>query len=174
MILQNGANVDQLDVLRWTPLMHSIVKENVNLIQFFIENGTNVNSLNVLGLSLLMIAVTANNIEIVKILTENGADINMINTSGYNSFHLALNLNRVGIVNFFLNNGANIHILYKGVQSAFNLINPLKSNFVECQNFFIKITCKLFVLNSSNVNFDFILTHNDERAYQFKKNVSTN
>jgi len=73
LLLNNGANVNQIDNEDISALMYAVFNDNIPDVLLLLEHGANVNQVNNEGISVLMLAISAKNTNIVDILlrTEN-------------------------------------------------------------------------------------------------------
>ena len=106
LLSTNGANLNLIDTVGWTPLTYAI------------EDPDNIEELE------------KENIEIVKLLVENGANMNIYDGSGATAFQEAIMQKRKKILKFCLDNGANLTMrtLYKR-NNALEL--AMKDNHVD-------------------------------------------
>ncbi|MEI0798509.1 ankyrin repeat domain-containing protein [Brachyspira intermedia] len=74
--LMDYVDINTKDAYGINALMHALIFNNLESVEFLLENGADVNSIDYEYQTPLMYAVQKNNAEIVKLLISKGADIN--------------------------------------------------------------------------------------------------
>ena len=74
--LMDYIDINTKDTYRINALMHALIFNNLESVEFLLENGADVNSIDYEYQTPLIYAVQKNNAEIVKLLISKGADIN--------------------------------------------------------------------------------------------------
>uniref|UniRef100_UPI003F4CAC90 ankyrin repeat domain-containing protein n=1 Tax=Brachyspira catarrhinii TaxID=2528966 RepID=UPI003F4CAC90 len=74
--LMDYVDINTKDAYGINALMHALIFNNLESVEFLLENGADVNSIDYEYQTPLMYAVKKNNAEIVKLLISKGADIN--------------------------------------------------------------------------------------------------
>lgn len=121
--------VNQKDEHGYTPLIHTIYSNNLEIMRTLLENGADVNKTDGSGRSPIFHAIYRNNLEIMQMLLENGADINKTDDNGESPIFHAIFKNyklyeydlkkfkhygySIQTVNFLLKYGANLDDINK-------------------------------------------------------------
>jgi ankyrin repeat protein len=91
ILLDSGVDPDSERGGRgWTPLMHAIHEDQIELIRALIRGGANVNQSNGNGLTPLMLAAAYGQNATVTMLLKSGADLYQANTSGLRALDFAM------------------------------------------------------------------------------------
>ncbi|MGL9762826.1 MAG: ankyrin repeat domain-containing protein [Wolbachia sp.] len=72
----------------WTPLLHAVERDEIEIVWCLIEAGANVNAITEDGTTALHIAAEGCNLEMVECLVENGANINAKDKEGKTPLNL--------------------------------------------------------------------------------------
>jgi ankyrin repeat protein len=116
-LLQNGANVNQKEIMGCTPLHAACKMKHSNLIKIFLENGADINALNNMKQSPLHSCLAVGNIEDAELLLESGADLNITDVFGKTPLMCAMDwIHSEGIIN--------LAILEQLVKLGANLDSP--------------------------------------------------
>ncbi len=89
--LDAGADINAMDEHSLTPLMHAVIKNDIELLQLFLNSGADLDMQNSGGLTALMRAVQHGNLEFVKRLLESGASIGILDKDGNSAKNIANN-----------------------------------------------------------------------------------
>ena len=108
LLSKNGANLNSIDSLRWTPLTYAIEKKkNLEIVKLLVENGADINDHCGSFANAFQVAILANNLEVVEFFMENGADLTIQTRfpiqHNSNSFELAMKENKMNILKLLLN-----------------------------------------------------------------------
>jgi ankyrin repeat protein len=87
-LLRGGADVNAVDADGTTPLMHSVIESDVDMMKLLIDSGAKVNSANSLGSTALMYAVV--NVDKAKLLLDRGAEVKTKGTGGATPMSVAV------------------------------------------------------------------------------------
>lgn len=82
MLIDRGADVNDQDTNKYTPLMRAVEAESKDNIALLIAKGANVGSANLNGQTALMLAARASDSGIIKLLTDHGAKIDAQDNQG--------------------------------------------------------------------------------------------
>lgn len=108
------------DVNLCNPLLWGIMKNRIDILEFFIDHKANINQIDEDGYTPLMIAVQSGSYDIVKYLTDRGANVNICNDEGKTSLiYAAVKKDFCNAVNCLIINGAEPEILDNDGMSAF-------------------------------------------------------
>ncbi len=80
--LQGGADVNEIDVHGYTPLIEAAIANNKAMAELLLQHGAEVNAKDVVGGTALHWAAENNNIELCELLLKHGADVNAYNRFG--------------------------------------------------------------------------------------------
>lgn len=80
--LTEGADVNFLDCIGSTALMHAVVMNNFEMVELLLQEGADVNVQDKYYWTALRVAVVKNNLKMVKLFLEKGADVNVRNPMG--------------------------------------------------------------------------------------------
>lgn len=118
-LLDNGANVDVLNALRWTPLVVSAIHGKVEVAQSLLAAGANPNIPTENGRTALMAAVHNQHADVAKLLVEADADVNRQANDGWTALLHAVWNKDVETVGMLLTAGADPQIETKLGETAF-------------------------------------------------------
>lgn len=123
LLLDYGANLDQIHFTGHAPLHLAVEHENLGLAQFLIQKGANINAKSKLGNTPLHQAILASNLELTQFFLENGAKINMSNKRGDTPLHfsIALYCPNWQLTWFLLEKGADINLQNTSKNSPLHL-----------------------------------------------------
>ena len=92
-----GADVNAVDMYRWTPIVHAASNGDANKVQSLIDAGADVNHVDDFGLTALMEAAKIGNRDIVIMLLGAGADRSQKNSNGETAADIARDRHHVFI-----------------------------------------------------------------------------
>ena len=109
--LRVGADINQRDGFRRTPLIWAARSGNLDLVKYLLKNGADVNAMDQNDDTPLKEAARSGHLDIVNILVEDGADVNIAGqtvTGGHSTTALecAARGKHYDIVDFLIQNGA--------------------------------------------------------------------
>ena len=106
--------LNEINEKNLTPLLISILNNNIKMSRLLLENGANSNQQLLMKITPLMIATRLNNLDLIKLLIEFKADLNIIADKNYNILHFVCNPNiqlfnietigNVDVLNYLLEN----------------------------------------------------------------------
>ena len=138
LLVEAGANVQSRDAWAMSPLVHSIISQYIDVIEYLLSVCPRiVNLTDKFGKSPLHFAIESDNVEIVELLIKRGADINMSTMHGITPLMFTCSTSKLSqreeIVRILLREGALIDLVdtldYK---TALQVKIPNRSNiFVE-------------------------------------------
>lgn len=91
-LLENGADVDDSDLIDQTPLIVASQHGCKNIVELLLNAGSNIKHKNQQGETALLTATQEGHIDVVKILLDAGADVNEPNAEGETPILLAIKL----------------------------------------------------------------------------------
>jgi ankyrin repeat protein len=91
-LLENGANVDDRDLIDQTPLIVASQHGCKAIVELLLKAGSNIKHKNQQGETALLSAAQEGHIEVVKVLIAAGADANEPNSDGETPLQLAIKL----------------------------------------------------------------------------------
>jgi cytohesin len=113
-----GADINQKDIAKYTPLHCAVLGRNREIVQLLIENGADVNTRDCAYATPLFWACDRGYLDIVKLLVDNGAEVNtgafrrlhwgprLIDN--YSNLHIAARVGHADVVEYLLVKGADI------------------------------------------------------------------
>lgn len=105
-----GADKDNDEINRSTPLYIAVKKGHVTIVNALLLKGADKDKANGQGLTPLHAAAEIGNLDVVNALLKNGAAIDMAANNGNTPLHLAAENGHLDIVNTLLENGAALNI----------------------------------------------------------------
>ena len=153
LLLNCGANLDQIHLSGNTPLILAVEHANLGLAQFLLRKGANINAQDKNGNTPLHVSIKCLNLQLARFLLQNGADINVQNSDGNTPLHLAIKCLDLELAQFLLNSGADINMQNNSGQSPLNAQNrtgdtPLHVA-IECSNLRL---AQFLLQNGSDIN----------------------
>lgn len=116
-------HLNQINEKNLTPLLISILNNNIKMSRLLLENGANANQHLLMKITPLMIATRLNNLDLIKLLIEFKADLNIIADKNYNILHFVCNPNiqlfniktigNIDVLNYLLENNCYKYINMK-------------------------------------------------------------
>ena len=91
-LLENGADVDDRDLIDQTPLIVASQHGCKNIVELLLNAGSNITHKNQQGETALLTATQEGHIDVVKILLDAGADVNEPNAEGETPLMIAIKL----------------------------------------------------------------------------------
>jgi ankyrin repeat protein len=91
-LLENGADVDDRDLIDQTPLIIASQHGCKDIVELLLKADSNIKHKNQQGETALISATQEGHIDVVKILLDTGADVNEQNAEGETPLMLAINL----------------------------------------------------------------------------------
>lgn len=89
LLLENGANCNELDAQSRTPFQDAIVYHKLDLISLLVEYGADITKLSRRGETVVHLAADNGNVDVMEYLLDHGFDVNCTTTVGYTPLHLA-------------------------------------------------------------------------------------
>ena len=77
-LLDNWADVNAVNINKWTPIHYASLKGDEAIATLLLENGADVNALNISKWTPLRLACVAGHDAVVQLLLDNGADMNVV------------------------------------------------------------------------------------------------
>ncbi len=134
--IENGADVNHIDILSWSPLMNAILKANSKITNILIKNNADINYKNNNNETALYKAVEVGDLFIVKSLLKHGANPNtkdnLLNTPAI----LAVKHGDLDIIKLLIKYGVEINI--KNLNNETPIDIAIKNNHIEIVEFLIK------------------------------------
>lgn len=115
LLLARGVDVNLKDKHGWTPLFHSVKRNNLTITSFLLGNGADPNTFSidmqsVKRITPLHLATAQGNLDITKLLLAYGADVNANGDNGNTPLHRAAeDSNNSVIVQELISQGANVN-----------------------------------------------------------------
>jgi hypothetical protein len=102
--IKHGADINmKINEIGDTPLIHSIMSDELETAKMLIKLGADVNKKDAKDFTPLMVASTKD-LELVKLLIEYGANVNALNKDSGNALHYACISNNIQVVEYLLFN----------------------------------------------------------------------
>ena len=129
LLLDKGANINELDKCGYTPLLRAIEKGNSELVTLLLDREADINQVKKNGETPLYRAVSQGNSEVVELLLDRGADVNKESkrTRETPLFKAAAN-DRADLVNTLLNFRADVKQEWKGKQALKDALKNAVTN----------------------------------------------
>jgi ankyrin repeat protein len=125
-LIQEGANINEVDRNGITPLMHSIWERKTETTKTLIKMGADINIQDKNGDSALHVAVYNCDASMAKILIDNGADVNAKTNSGVTALHYAAQCKEPEVTKILIENGADASIKNNDGQTALKYATDYK------------------------------------------------
>ena len=117
LLCQNGANVDQTDLVGHSPLYTAVRRGSLQLVEFLVEHGATVEGGR--HCSILMVACQRDYFQIARILILRGANVNRVGCHGSTTpLMVAARRGHVEVVKLLLANGADASMVDSNGRSA--------------------------------------------------------
>lgn len=139
--IDNGADVNYIDILSWSPLMNAVLKANSKITNILIENNANINYRNNNNETSLYKAVEVGDSFVVKTLLENGANPNIKDNYQNTPIIIAVKHGDLDIIKLLIKYDAEINI--KNIDNETPIEIAIKNNHIEIVEFFMKKGMKL-------------------------------
>lgn len=161
VLLDYGSNLEAMDVLYKTPLMHAILRNNHNIIDIFLRRGANLMARTLVGSTPLHFACRNNDAQyksltiLLRFLCERGQDVNTRDDLGNPPLFCAVSFCPGKYVQLLLNNGADINAVNKHGVSVFDLMLFRQESVVALFNHIIRLkVAGLPVLDKLNQRYE--------------------
>lgn len=109
LLLDKGANVEEVDQYFKTPLHHATFEGFGEMVRLLLEKGANAEAKDYRGCTPLQIAIQSGANAIIEMLLDHGADIEARNEGGLTALHQAVNYGSIPTVTLLLERGADLH-----------------------------------------------------------------
>ncbi|XP_011499366.1 PREDICTED: ankyrin-3-like isoform X2 [Ceratosolen solmsi marchali] len=109
LLLRNGAALDGVDEMHFTPLHFALMTRKKNMIQFFMEQGANLNAKTKSSIFPLYLAIEYTTASIIELLLKKGARVNEKTSQGLTALHIACKNGSKRKIDVLLNYGADIN-----------------------------------------------------------------
>jgi len=117
-LIENGADVNQIEYHGFTPLNYACECNNFELAKFLIDKKADVNKVNKFGAGPLLNSCHHDNYNLAKLLIDNGADVNPIKSFCITPLRLACNHKNFNIVKLLIDNNADVNNIYNIVKES--------------------------------------------------------
>lgn len=107
-LIKQGANVNEIDVYGFTPLIESVIVNKLDIAKYLLERGAAINQTDVTGRTALHWSVENHNLEFVKLLLAHKADPNAYTFSSQPVLVVAILRHQDTIKNLLVKNGAKL------------------------------------------------------------------
>ncbi|XP_031623031.1 homeobox protein Wariai-like [Contarinia nasturtii] len=129
-LINDGANVNDVDYFGATPLHSAAQKGNMRVAQLLIENGANINAVDFAGHTPLHISSLTGHDDMVKFLIEKGAKVNYKAKDGSTPLLLAVDKSYADAAKVLIESGADVTIRNNvGHNIVDIIINNIRRNF---------------------------------------------
>ena len=163
-----GADINAVSVQGNTPLIHSIIRNNVFAAFEFIAKGSNPNQLNHANATPLTIAINNNNISMVKMLLANGADSNFFSPESYSPLMAAVANSDLQTFHLLLNMGADANAENKLGRTCIYYMQSFNEQWTIWRGM-IEALADTININHQDINGDTVLHINPERYLLYKE-----
>ena len=146
LLLQKGADVNQVDSDGFTPLHHAIARSNTALVELLLKHGADVHAVNKHGQTALHLAAARSKLQNVELLLKAGAKIETKDKYKHTPLHYAVTSRNVQndiTVRFLLDNKADVHA---------RLPNGDTPLHVACKKPRLTIICKELLEKGANLD----------------------
>ncbi len=134
--IENGADVNHIDILSWSPLMNATLKANSKITSILIKNNADINYKNNNNETALYKAVEVGDLFIVESLLEHGANPNIKDNNQNTPIILAVKHGDLDIIKLLIKSGAEINVKNLNNETPLNI--AIKNNHIEIVEFLIK------------------------------------
>eukprot|EP00435_Cladocopium_sp_Y103_P005001 s670_g1.t1 len=131
VLVGGGAVKDLDDAAGFSPLLHAVRCDFVEIARFLVESGACTDEI-ASDSSELNLAAQRGGLEMVRFLIEIGCDINLADGSGYTPLHSAAASGYLEIVQLMVESGVNCHLLTKDGLSALDCAAVFQFADIEC------------------------------------------
>lgn len=163
-----GADINAVSTQGNTPLIHSVIRNNVYAAFEFIAKGINPNQLNHANATPLTIAINNKNISMVKMLLANGADSNFFSPESYSPLMAAVANADLQIFHLLLNMGADANAENKLGRTCIYYMQAFNEQWTIWRGM-IEALSDTIDINHQDINGDTVLHINPERYLLFKE-----
>ena len=156
-LIKEGADLNQRDDEKNTPLLISLENDTNDIAKLLIESGADISKVNLRSESPLHIASKKNDTEIIRLLIDKGADINEVSFGKDTPLLMAVKLNNIDAVQALIERGADINIkdinqdtsvTLAGYKKDEDILNILTS---KCEEVKIPVSMQSFGVNTNIV-----------------------
>ena len=134
--IENNADLNEADMLSWSPLMNAVIKKDVNIVKLLVKNFADINYNNKNNETVLMKAVESADTYIVEFLLENKAKVNSRDLNGNTALFYAVEYGDFDMVKLLIKYGAKINLKNNDGDDVLNL--AVKKNYVDIVKYLIK------------------------------------
>lgn len=113
-LLTHKANVNLGDRRGWTPLLHSVYSQNIELTNLLLSSGADINQKSKDGGEAIILAAEIGSKEFIELLIDKGADVNHVTLRGGTPLMFASIRGHTEVVQQLLKNRANPNIVDQG------------------------------------------------------------
>jgi ankyrin repeat protein len=118
-LLNNGVNINEIDLDNMTPLNYSVLSKKLDIVKFLLFSGALINQANRYGVTALHLSIITNNESIIHFLLNMGANISQMDNNDYAPIHYAALHNLTNIIELLLHRGEKID------QRGISAVTPL-------------------------------------------------
>lgn len=111
LLIEKGANVDEIERLGMTPLHFAVTTDNIALVQLLLEQGAQIDAQDAAGNSPLFHAIEENRLAMTNFLLEQGANVNSIRPGKLSPLDNAIRKGNIEMVKLLVKKGARINII---------------------------------------------------------------
>lgn len=163
-----GAKINTVSTQGNTPLIHSVIRNNIIAAFEFIAKGINPNQLNNANATPLTIAINNRNISMVKMLLANGADSNFFSPESYSPLMAAVANSDLQTFHLLLNMGADANAENKLGRTCVYYMQSFNEQWTIWRSM-IEALEETIDINHQDINGDTVLHINPERYLLYKE-----
>ena len=131
-LIKEGADINAMDKIGWTPLSWTIVMNDPNATEFLISKGADVNSRGKRGMTPLLLACQRGRKDIAEILISKGADVNVRRNDDRTALHIAVARGHKDVAEMLISKGADVNAKANGSQTPLHIaVNQGNIDMVE-------------------------------------------
>jgi hypothetical protein len=127
-LIKEGADLEQRDDEKNTPLILSLENDTNDIVKLLIESGADISKINLRSESPLHIAAKNNDTELINLLIDKGADINEVSFGKDTPLLMAVKLNNIDAVQALVERGANVTIKDINGETSLSLASEQKDD----------------------------------------------
>jgi len=139
--IENGADINHIDILSWSPLMNATFRKDRKITNILIKNNANINYRNNNNETALSKAVEVGELFIVELLLKNGANPNIKDNNNNTPIISAVKHGDLDIIKQLIKYNAEINI--NNNQNENPLTIAIKNNYIDIVEFLIKKGAKI-------------------------------